>query len=471
MCNGHPIGGRSPRTVICRARSIAQVRITLFMPVALCAALLVAEIARSAVSDNAYQAVTLHRANTPVVLLGAGDVDGVQPMHPDIIAVAEDGSILRMNVRQGMWDIQPLPISVEPIDVPGLIARPTISVGDVLPEASGDEVVVHSDKLVEVLVQTAPGRWENQIAADFSDIIGNSWGARVGEIDPSRPGVEIFHIFEGVFDFSSGHVTQPDGAGGWLTQEVYHAEVGMDAAIGDINAANPGQEIVVTTEMGPTYEITPLPGTPGYWPSRVLWDDFENAGWRVLIADVLPDQSGNEIVYGTRYTNRILLSREADATHDVEILFTGDAVEPDRRMVDVAVGNVDPSTPTLEIVGVDSTGSVYLVEYDGDEWSGRTIWQDVDGGLYAVVVANVLSQCAGDEVIVAGVSGTITLITRANAGAPDLNCDGAIGIADLLVLLGQWGECDGAGPCLADLNDDGLVNASDLLILLGSWGE
>jgi hypothetical protein len=39
--------------------------------------------------------------------------------------------------------------------------------------------------------------------------------------------------------------------------------------------------------------------------------------------------------------------------------------------------------------------------------------------------------------------------------------------ADLALLLGSWGKCDG---CPADLNSDGTVNASDLAILLGSWG-
>lgn len=49
----------------------------------------------------------------------------------------------------------------------------------------------------------------------------------------------------------------------------------------------------------------------------------------------------------------------------------------------------------------------------------------------------------------------------------DLNGDGTVGIADLLILLGVWGECDG---CAADLNGDGVVDVADMLILLGEWG-
>ena len=49
----------------------------------------------------------------------------------------------------------------------------------------------------------------------------------------------------------------------------------------------------------------------------------------------------------------------------------------------------------------------------------------------------------------------------------DLDCDGAVGVKDLLILLGTWGPCDG---CLADLDGDHSVGVKDLLSLLGEWG-
>ncbi len=51
----------------------------------------------------------------------------------------------------------------------------------------------------------------------------------------------------------------------------------------------------------------------------------------------------------------------------------------------------------------------------------------------------------------------------------DLSVDGA----DLIELLGAWGECPTEGEdtcCAADLNADGLVDGGDLLVLLGNWG-
>lgn len=47
----------------------------------------------------------------------------------------------------------------------------------------------------------------------------------------------------------------------------------------------------------------------------------------------------------------------------------------------------------------------------------------------------------------------------------DLDGDGAVGPADLALLLGAWGS----GPHPADLDGDGAVGAADLAILLGGW--
>ncbi|MCH8316336.1 MAG: FG-GAP repeat protein [Planctomycetes bacterium] len=52
----------------------------------------------------------------------------------------------------------------------------------------------------------------------------------------------------------------------------------------------------------------------------------------------------------------------------------------------------------------------------------------------------------------------------------DVNCDGSVGVADLLILLGRWGPCGDCKDCPADLDDDCDVGVKDLLILLGNWG-
>ncbi|TVQ52385.1 MAG: hypothetical protein EA377_10385 [Phycisphaerales bacterium] len=49
----------------------------------------------------------------------------------------------------------------------------------------------------------------------------------------------------------------------------------------------------------------------------------------------------------------------------------------------------------------------------------------------------------------------------------DLTDSGDVNVFDLLMLLSQWGRCDG---CEADLMTDGMVDVFDLLILLENWG-
>jgi hypothetical protein len=52
----------------------------------------------------------------------------------------------------------------------------------------------------------------------------------------------------------------------------------------------------------------------------------------------------------------------------------------------------------------------------------------------------------------------------------DMNGDGVVDGADLLILLSVWGDCEDCNDCPADLNDDCIVDGADLLILLSNWG-
>ncbi|MHC4588308.1 MAG: dockerin type I domain-containing protein [Planctomycetota bacterium] len=43
----------------------------------------------------------------------------------------------------------------------------------------------------------------------------------------------------------------------------------------------------------------------------------------------------------------------------------------------------------------------------------------------------------------------------------DLDGNGTVGVSDLLIVIGNWGDCPG-GPCVWDVNGDGVVDESDL---------
>ncbi len=52
----------------------------------------------------------------------------------------------------------------------------------------------------------------------------------------------------------------------------------------------------------------------------------------------------------------------------------------------------------------------------------------------------------------------------------DLNDDGVVGVADLLILLANWGPCPDCNDCPADIDGNCTVGVGDLLILLANWG-
>lgn len=359
--------------------------------------------------------VRIHSATQAVAAVAIGDFN---PLHAEkeIAFLMANGDVIEL-IPDGLgWTATTIfknpGAAPESWDNPA--SRATLEIGDVLSANPGNELVISIQQLSQrqvIAVYHAPLiGWTNQVIADFSELIGVSWGARIGEMDATHPAAEVFCIYEGVFDFSNGFVFS-EKPGGWETNTVYGAEVGMDAAIGNSNPDAEGNEIIVVTEMGPTYEITPPPGGgPGPWPKRVIWDDFANAGWVVKIADVDPDAPGNEIVYGTRYSNRIMMSRHQGTNHhDVEILFTGSNTNEElNNMLDVAVGQVLPGSPTAEILGVDASGSVYLVQRLTNQWHGSVLWRDTNA-LYAVQAADLLPT-PGDEVVVAGESGAVTLL-------------------------------------------------------------
>ena len=52
----------------------------------------------------------------------------------------------------------------------------------------------------------------------------------------------------------------------------------------------------------------------------------------------------------------------------------------------------------------------------------------------------------------------------------DLDGDGVVGVADLLILLGNWGTCGDCKDCPADIDGNYSAGVADLLILLANWG-
>jgi hypothetical protein len=72
-----------------------------------------------------------------------------------------------------------------------------------------------------------------------------------------------------------------------------------------------------------------------------------------------------------------------------------------------------------------------------------------------------------------GGTGTFRLYTNGLDRLPgDVNCDRIVNVADLLLVVQNWGDCP-LPPfvCEADLTNDGAVNGCDLLSVVNNWGS
>ena len=62
----------------------------------------------------------------------------------------------------------------------------------------------------------------------------------------------------------------------------------------------------------------------------------------------------------------------------------------------------------------------------------------------------------------------LSMIVEMSGGAipEDLDGDGSVGVADILIAIADWGYCD---CCSSDIDGDGEVGVSDLLLIIGAW--
>jgi trimeric autotransporter adhesin len=117
-----------------------------------------------------------------------------------------------------------------------------------------------------------------------------------------------------------------------------------------------------------------------------------------------------------------------------------------------------------------------IARWDGSNWSAlsggvnswvRAMVSQNDGSGPALYVAGEFSMAGGNP------ASRIAAWRHAEpAGPADLNCDGVVNVADLLILFDNWGECADCTPgsCIGDLNSDCAVDVGDLLVLFDYWG-
>src|SRR5262245_57695575 len=144
-------------------------------------------------------------ATQAVAAVTSGDFD---PLHPgkELACLMANGDVIELALGASGWIATT--IFRNPGGTPGYWENPTnratLELGDVISGNAGEELVIsiqqELQKQVIAIYHTPAFGWTNQIIADFSGSVGVTWGARIGDCDPSHPGDEVFCIFENLFD-------------------------------------------------------------------------------------------------------------------------------------------------------------------------------------------------------------------------------------------------------------------------------
>jgi len=167
-----------------------------------------------------------------------------------------------------------------------------------------------------------------------------------------------------------------------------------------------------------------------------------------------------------------------------DVVLTGSTIAPGASAGALSVGGLsmdDDSTMAVQIAGSDdgqfdrvvSTGPVTLAGaldvslLDGYELQADDAFEIVSAPSVsgAFAVENLPPNLEVDQ---QATSVTLRAVGLTPPCPADLTGDGVVDGADLGLLLGAWGACD--GDCPADLNADGVIDGADLGTLLGAWG-
>ena len=153
------------------------------------------------------------------------------------------------------------------------------------------------------------------------------------------------------------------------------------------------------------------------------------------------------------------------------IHYVSDGATPASDLALVVSVMVDKGSPEIIVTGADlgfrGGAGTFLGTFETDAFNG-VVWQSrfphsmVDLQIDAVGGGGIqgTAHFVASEI-------TFDVIPPSECCPWDLDGDGAVGTADLLDLLGQWGTNPGGPP---DLDGDGNVSTADLLTLLANWG-
>lgn len=147
-----------------------------------------------------------------------------------------------------------------------------------------------------------------------------------------------------------------------------------------------------------------------------------------------------------------------------------------RRWTSAAAGSVTICGRFAKVDDGGGNGTTCRVIVEGEElFTALIAYNDTDGITFDLDVAvepGTRIDFAVDSLGTNGSRDTLNDSSRLSSAIftpcrTDIDGNGSTDFADLLAVLGAWGDCDG---CPEDLRCDGSVDFADILLILGAWG-
>lgn len=244
--------------------------------------------------------------------------------------------------------------------------------------------------------------WESRLAFQYPRGLS---AITLGDGDPASPGKEIW---VGGSDGSVHELCLLKG--GSFSNRLYF-EAGTpagDLVVHDLDPGSPGSELLLVTEGGEAVVIWPAPdkdeGLPRSW---IVMKD--TARLRCAIAGPYGPH-GRPAALFVGYSGRLTRIFLEEGEWRIENLY-----ESSTPLARLSAGQVDPSSEEPELVVVDDSGKVVLLEPEGGAYRPSTVHQE-EKALRGVTVADFEPEAPGDEIAVFGYGMEVPLYIRAASG-------------------------------------------------------
>ncbi|MCK5773801.1 MAG: hypothetical protein KAH57_08425 [Thermoplasmata archaeon] len=282
-----------------------------------------------------------------------------------------------------------------------------VAIGELISSHDGDEAIVLSRDMGVYLTyfQIDTSSWHTE---KIWTSPGQGLTPSIGDLMPDKPGNEVLVVglsagLEDADDAGHGLATVLYREGGaWRSINVLETDSLLHGCdIGDLDPTIEGNEAVVVGFTREAYSIW-YDQSNSTWHSSLICNDTGNLR-KAVIADILPENPGNEVVIASK-SGKVLLAYGDAHNWTVETIYDG------VPLARIAVGDVDPDEGLEIYVGADTFNdqgidnpTIIGIKKDGTDWITKTILSDTDKNR-GVWVGDVDPNVDGQELYIFGYS-------------------------------------------------------------------